>query len=270
MIGLLALHAAVVLALLAAALWASVRLWHSDRQQARRWGVAIGAAATLWVALGFTVLGGLVAHAPWLGPLHLPVLWATGIAGVTALARLSPESWLARPLLALPVLLGVHTVVMALGPAAMGRHLGAHEVWELDRSTVGEPAVQTAWWSCGAAAAAAILRDRGQACSEEHAARLCLTTPWLGTTPLAAASGLTRSGVPSHPLYFGDYNAVLGAPKPCLAYTRLFGRVLHVVALRGADEESVTLFDPMLGETTMTRQEFLDTWVWCLVIPTDD
>jgi hypothetical protein len=261
------IQSAIILTLLAAGLWLSFRVWRGDDRFARAMVLATGLACVAWIVAGLLALPLLLHRAPWLGPLHLPALWILAMVFCTALARVSPESWLRRPLLVLPVLLGAHVALMAVGAALMGATVAGHPVWDLGRTATDPPEPQTAWWSCGAASAAALLTDSGRPTSELRAARLCGTMPWIGTPPLGAAAGLHRGGVPARIELTADYQRLQSARKPCLAYVRLFGRVLHVVTVRDADEERVLLFDPMLGETEMTAEAFREAWMWCLVVP---
>jgi hypothetical protein len=203
--------------------------------------------------------------APWLADLELVAIGPAVVLMVLCISAVSPPTWLRRPMLVLAAIVGAYVVATSLGGCSVGLPL-----WRLDSARTGDEVLQSAWWSCGPAAAAAVLRERGVAASEADAAVWCGTRPFGGTWALGLAAGLCRGGVPSRPRYFARWDDLVAAPKPCLACTRVFQRVFHVVAVLDVTTSEIEVMDPMMGQIQLSREEFEQQWTHELVVPTDE
>jgi len=193
---------------------------------------------------------------------HLP-------AGLLALGLVTTASTVNRRHLRRPVLFAAALFSIWCAMSFMGPLLVRLPQWGFSEDPASPPECQRTWWSCGATAAANLLYERGALVSERDAAILCDTRPWAGTTLAGLSSGLRRAGVPNRVEHLAAWEDLVRAPKPCLAITRVFGRVLHVVTVTEADERHVRLMDPMTGERGLARDEFLSEWTRCLVVPAE-
>ncbi len=137
----------------------------------------------------------------------------------------------------------------------------------LSTDRAAPPAGQSTWWSCGSAAVARVAWEVGCPLSEREAALLADTRPGRGTTSIGMATALGRLGMPARVVPAARWEQIRDAPKPCLAETRVLGRVLHVVTILEASDRTVRLYDPMIGDTELSREEFLGTWTRVLVAP---
>ncbi len=191
---------------------------------------------------------------------HLPAgLFAFGLAAASGMVN---QKHLRRPTLFAAGLFTLWATIAFAGPL-----LVRLPQWGFSRDAGAPPESQSTWWCCGATATAHLLHARGAPISEREAAILVGTRPLVGTSLTGLSSGLRRAGVPNRVVRFASPDEVVRAPKPCLAITRVFGRVLHVVTVTDADERVVRLVDPMIGERDLSREEFDREWVRCLVVP---
>lgn len=154
------------------------------------------------------------------------------------------------------VIFAVYIVAESAAPATLGLYLGA-----LDDSNVGDSQViQSTGWSCGAAALAWAVRLMGKPASEREMARLAAIAPLRGMSVRGAVRALHRKGFRAEVARRARWPQAVAAPKPALAGWKLSATVGHAVVVVSADEQQVAVCDPMLGETTYTRDEFLERW----------
>jgi predicted double-glycine peptidase len=139
--------------------------------------------------------------------------------------------------------------------------------WGLSTDPDEPPLGQATWWSCGSAAVSRATWEMGHPISEYEAARLVATRPFLGTTSVGMVHGMARLGIRARARAFARWEDLRDAPKPCLATTRVFGRVLHVVTVLEASDTEVRLFDPMLGDIELSPEEFRAEWLREMVAP---
>jgi len=247
-------------AMVVAAIWLGV--W-AVRQDPRRRGRSIACVAAL--------LATDLALAAWGGPLftwwvpdwgwdqiHLPCALLTALV-ILLLPRL-PATWLRRPLTGVLVLFVAYQCALAAGPPAV-----AANAFGLSTARAESDLLQSTGWSCGAASTAVVRSGWGVPTSEYEAALACGTRPWLGTSTLGMREGLLAAGLTPEERYFASWSDLVAAPKPCLACTVIFGGVLHVVAVLRADEASVTVHDPIVGVSDLSRAEFEAQWIGALV-----
>lgn len=184
------------------------------------------------------------------------VVWLLLLA--SARLRAGP---LGRPTAFVAALICLAWMGWALGPLAL--RLGPCGLAE-ERSS--PPEMQSTWWSCGAAAVARASWEIGNPVSEREAALLAGTHPFGGTTDVGLAHALDRLGTPAVARR-GTYDELVRSPKPALATVVILGGVLHVVAVLEADDSEVRLYDPMCGDTELSREEFESMWLRRTVAP---
>ena len=128
---------------------------------------------------------------------------------------------------------------------------------------------QTTDYSCGAATAATLLHAYGVRSDEREMAELCWTNSFTGTDELCIARGLRRklSGSGLEPqLEIGTWEELRawGEPAAVTIKYRLF--VDHWVVVLDADDEQVTLGDPIAGRLQISKEVFLELWRGRMVI----
>jgi len=166
-------------------------------------------------------------------------------------------------MLILTGLAGLYAAYASLGAL----WLGAGD-WALDGTHDPEPSLQSTWWSCGPASAAALARDLGRSPSEREAAAACNTGPLCGTSPSGLAAGLSRlTGRPWRSVVPAWSRDLERAGKPCLACTRVYVYVPHVVVVRSMTDSSVDVWDPVCGESRISLADFRRVWLRILVVP---
>ncbi len=162
--------------------------------------------------------------------------------------------------------LGVVFVMYSLTQAAAPL-IGVLYTPRLDDTVTGTPEVmQSTGWSCSAAALAWALRLNGQPVSESQVARLALTNPIYGTQQRGVFRAAHRLGWETVLIRKPTWQQLVAAPKPLLASVWLCPTIYHEVVIIAADQEHVTVGDPMLGESDFTREEFVRKWRGDLVL----
>jgi len=189
---------------------------------------------------------------------HLPCALLTVLV-ITLLPR-TPATWLRRPLTGLLIGFVAYQCALAAGPPAV-----AANVFGLSTLSGERHLLQSTGWSCGAAATAIVRSGWGVPTSEYEAAVACGTRPWLGTSTLGMCEGLLAAGLRPEERCLAKWSDLVAAPKPCLACTVIFGGVLHVVAVLRADANSVTVHDPIVGVSDLSRAEFEEQWIGAIV-----
>ncbi len=150
----------------------------------------------------------------------------------------------------------VYVIAECAAPATLGLYLGA-----LDDSYAEDPEViQSTGWSCGAAALAWAVRLKGVEASEREMARLAAIAPLRGMSLRGAVRALHSKRFDAEITLRATWQEAVAAPKPALAGWKLSATVGHSIVLMSADEREVVVGDPMLGQTSYTRDEFLERW----------
>ena len=248
---------------IALAAWVGLRLRGAPRRSLRRTVAGCAVGVVVWAAIWQVLLDPLVGRAPWLAPFDAAPARGLTLICMFALAWLSPEAWLRRPMLFLTGLVGAYATFASLGALWL-----AAGDWGLDDTHDPGPSLQCTWWSCGPATAAALARDLGLTPSEREAAVLCNTGPLCGTSPSGLAAGLSRlTGRPWRSIMPARNSDLARAATPCLACTRVYEYVPHVVLIRSMTERSVDTWDPMCGESTIPLAEFRRVWLRILTVP---
>jgi len=141
----------------------------------------------------------------------------------------------------------------ALTPSGAGRH-------RLDAAPRGSPLVrQTTAYTCGAAAAASMLRAIGVTTDEWEMASLCLTRRGRGTPDLGIWRGLNvklRDADSDLRVRIDrlTYQDLLASPMPVILRVRF--SLDHAVLAVGAYGDRVVIFDPSAGGSLFTWDEY--------------
>lgn len=189
-------------------------------------------------------------------PLHLLIFTLLGVC----LPRLS--SGVRQLTIVVAVIFALYVVAESAAPAALGLYLDA-----LDGSVDGPAEVtQSTGWSCGAAALAWMLRLDGVRASEREMARLAVIAPLRGMSRRGAVRALHRKGLTTRVVRGLSWEELVAAPKPALAGWKLSGTIGHAIVVISTDADRVTVGDPLIGETTHGRDEFLRRWDHELVL----
>ena len=112
-----------------------------------------------------------------------------------------------------------------------------------------------------------VLSGFGLELTEERLRELCDCSPLFGTDALRAveaARGLGFAGTAKHTLQYDELqNLVAGGQYP-IAYLSLEAiggtEESHAVVVVEADDQAVTVYDPLHGERRIPRQSFSTAW----------
>lgn len=118
-------------------------------------------------------------------------------------------------------------------------------------------ALQSTGWSCGPTALAWTLRLRGLQASEREMALLSATVPLSGTSWPGMFRAAHHRGLTATILYPVTWEKLQAAPKPLLADWRLNAVISHMIVVIAATPETVTVGDPLGGESTCHKTELL-------------
>lgn len=120
--------------------------------------------------------------------------------------------------------------------------------------------LQSADYTCGAAAAATLLSQLGVPAGEGEMARLCGSAPWLGTTEGGLCRALREklgASVFGVVMVRPDEDRVFRFMRPVLARIRADAFRDHWVVLLAINDRVAVLADPALGRIEMPAAEFL-------------
>ncbi len=121
--------------------------------------------------------------------------------------------------------------------------------------------MQTSTYSCGAAAACTLLAHLGVDSDEGEMADLCGTSPGWGTDEFQVARGLEAKLPGRHPVIERtDWQSLVALKAPSMATMKLTFLVDHWVVVLHAADDGVRVADPLMGNVTLTKTEFLDRW----------
>lgn len=218
----------------------------------------------------------------WAWACDLSLQLALLLVGIALRASPEPKLRWRRGVLggALVLLSGYASPLPYLDPPAL-----AQSGW-VDRAAPAYPVVrQSSDSSCGAAAAATLLRARGLApdASERTLAELCWTHPRRGTSPLGLWRGLALAAPAARARYSWPSVAELSSKAPCLVRVGLTDRVedpglrrvlseecgwapglSHAVVCFGLAQEEgqpvVLIGDPRVGFERWSRRHFEALW----------
>jgi predicted double-glycine peptidase len=248
-----------VLQLTAAALLAAAGAWAMRRS--KTWGtVAAG------VLLSLILLKAVVGHIPaaeatlfpwdWYPMVEpswylLPAMFLAG-AGLQMLWR---STWKRPLMMAGAVLLFART-----GAAGLATSRTPHL-----EGTVNDAGVclQSASYSCGAAAATSFVYYYGVRATEKEMAELCLTRAGgpglIGTTDAGLMRGLRRKLGGRYDIHIAR-TVYDDLPTPALVPLELYPGLGHCVLVWRVDPELVHLVDPRCGRMTLSRSTFERMW----------
>lgn len=126
--------------------------------------------------------------------------------------------------------------------------------------------MQTSTYSCGAAAASTMLAEFGVESTEGEMASLCNTSPVWGTDEFSVARGLDRKlGARRARIVDADWQDLAALGRPALATMKLNVVVDPWVVVLHAHEGGVLVGDPIEGQVTLSKREFLARWRGVLV-----
>jgi hypothetical protein len=138
---------------------------------------------------------------------------------------------------------------------------------QLSPRTDGPPEViQSTGWSCGAAALAWAARLHGLPVSEREMSEMAVTAPLRGTSNRGMLRALHGVGLDARAAKPASWEQLVAAPKPVLIGWELSATVAHSALVLDVDGEQVCVGDPLAGEMTYSRSEFLDRWMRDMIV----
>ena len=112
-----------------------------------------------------------------------------------------------------------------------------------------------------------VLSGFGLDLTEEHLRELCDCSPLFGTNAMSAveaARGLGFAGTAKYTLGYEELCGLVEGDKYPIAYLSMEAiggtEESHAVVLIEADDEAVTVYDPLHGERRISRQSFTTGW----------
>lgn len=195
-------------------------------------------------------------------PAFLPILL------ILSLCWQHPGRSIGRPVIGVLItIFAGYSLLEVSGPAFMGLYM--HGLDDTTPRTGQAPEViQSTGWTCGPAALAWAMQDKGVPVSEKHVASLTVTTPFHGTPARGELRAAHKLGVPAYIRRDLEWDDLVALPLPAVITWRMSGVVMHSVALLAVERDRVTIGDPMLGKTDYSREEFLKQWMRdALVLP---
>ena len=112
-----------------------------------------------------------------------------------------------------------------------------------------------------------VLAGLGLDLTEERLRELCDCSPLFGTEAMRAveaARGLGFAGTAKYTLRYDELRGLVEGGRYPVAYVSLEAiggtEESHAVVVVGADDESVTVYDPLHGERRLSRQSFATGW----------
>lgn len=146
----------------------------------------------------------------------------------------------------------------------VGPVFGIGDVPDLGRTRFrGHICMQSTDYTCVAASMVTALRAHGIDATETEMARLSRTQVGRGATDSRALWALQTKlrGTGLVARYDSlDRAGLIAAPKPCLVQLNWGFFISHMVPVLAADEQTVTIGDPMEGERSMKWDAFLAQW----------
>jgi predicted double-glycine peptidase len=255
----------LLLAALLAGLGAWVGIWAAAKGRATGYALCIAGLAVI-------VVRGVVAHVPaveerlydisWYPYLALIPSTTAATAVLSFLGKVGPRRTLRSLLWVLCALLIVQEMYYSLQFVMAERWYG-----RLDGrvDSLGY-CPQTSPYTCGAAAAAMLLRPAGIETDEQEMARLCLVRAGIGVTDLTLLRGIRHklrdTGYAVEVLRNLDYQDLMALPKPCLVTIRQSWLLDHVVIVRTATPWRVLVSDPepLVGRAAYAPALFERLW----------
>lgn len=126
---------------------------------------------------------------------------------------------------------------------------------------------QETTYSCVPACLRMVLSGLGLDLTEERLRELCDCSPLFGTEAVRAveaARGLGFAGTAKYTLRYDELRGLVEGSRYPVAYLSLeaIGGTdeSHAVVVVEADEEAVTVYDPLHGERRLSRQSFTTAW----------
>lgn len=191
-----------------------------------------------------------------------PVPRVLGLFALLGICLRNLRLQLMRGLLALIAASFAVWTVLAMGSPILLRSQLAH----LNSDAAGPgPVMQTAGWSCSAAAGATLLGRYGVPASERRVAELAHTEPLTGTDDLNLWRALEILALPHglQPRLRHHLSAREAATlhTPCLFGYQLYFGLLHTAVLVGIHGDRFEVEDPLTGRDTWSRSDFEKRWV---------
>lgn len=126
---------------------------------------------------------------------------------------------------------------------------------------------QETTYSCVPACLRMVLAGLGLDLTEERLRELCDCGPLFGTEALRAveaARGLGFAGTAKYTLRYDELRGLVEGGRFPVAYVSLEAiggtEESHAVVVVEADDEAVTVYDPLHGERRLSRQSFATGW----------
>jgi ABC-type bacteriocin/lantibiotic exporter with double-glycine peptidase domain len=112
-----------------------------------------------------------------------------------------------------------------------------------------------------------VLSGFGLDLTEQHLRELCDCSPLFGPDALRAveaARGLGFAGTTNYTLQYDELQGLVAIGQYPIAYLSLEAiggtEESHAVVVVEADEQAVTIYDPLHGERRITQQSFSTAW----------
>jgi ABC-type bacteriocin/lantibiotic exporter with double-glycine peptidase domain len=112
-----------------------------------------------------------------------------------------------------------------------------------------------------------VLSGFGLDLTEERLRELCDCSPLFGTDAVKAveaARGLGFAGTAKHTLQYNELRTLVAGGQYPIAYLSLEAiggtEEAHAVVVVEADDQSITVYDPLHGERRISRQSFSTAW----------
>lgn len=126
---------------------------------------------------------------------------------------------------------------------------------------------QETTYSCVPACLRMVLAGLGLDLTEERLRELCDCNPLFGTEAMRAveaARGLGFAGSAKYTLRYDELRGLVDGGRYPVAYISLEAiggtEESHAVLVIEADDEAVTVYDPLHGERRLSRQSFTTAW----------
>jgi ABC-type bacteriocin/lantibiotic exporter with double-glycine peptidase domain len=126
---------------------------------------------------------------------------------------------------------------------------------------------QETTYSCVPACLRMVLSGLGLDLTEERLREMSDCSPLFGTEAMRAvdaARGLGFAGAAKYTLRYEELRGLVEGGRYPIAYLSLEAiggtEESHAVVVIGADEEAVTVYDPLHGERRISRQSFTTGW----------
>jgi len=259
-----------VILVLLATLAAPALGWWLSTKEPKVWGPAMG--ATLAVTVAYPLLAQradwMLALTPWRSLAWVDDIWWIPFAACflsVAAARVDAE----RKLFKLPAIAVVGLVVL-LGLFCTGWTLSGAVVTSREHVDAKGVTRQTTMYTCGAAAAATLVRSLGMERTEAEMARRTGVVPQRGTTFVKVYWALTEllAEEPYDVALTRAAEPTADMPMPCLAGVKLSPLLNHFIVVREIKNGRAILDDPLNGRVDHPVEHLKAQWLGVVIAVT--